>query len=102
MSAELHPNFLMNFIPVANLLPRERRIIRNTASALSGVFQIAPGRELILHLGLGGERSNDEALETWVCQQMLTHRIQPSSESMGWYIKQLERTLNSIQEVAHD
>jgi len=33
---------------------------------------------------------------------MLTHRIQPSSESMGWYIKQLERTLNSIQEVAHD
>ncbi|KXS54302.1 MAG: Uncharacterized protein AWU57_1310 [Marinobacter sp. T13-3] len=102
MSTERNPALPLTFIPVTNLIPRERRMIRNMAGALNAAFQIAPGRELVIHLGLGGERSNLEALETWVCQQMLTHRMHPSRESMGWYVSQLESTLNCIEEEKHD
>lgn len=92
----------LTFIPITNLVPRERRMIRNMACALNAAFQIAQGRELVFHLGLGGERSNLEALETWVCQQMLAHKKYPSQESIGWYVSQLELTLNSIGEAMYD
>ena len=92
----------MTFIPVTNLIPRERRLVRNMASALNAEFQIPPGHGLVVHLGLGGERSNLEALETWVCRQMLTHRILPSQDSLGWFVRELESTLNSIEDAAHD
>ena len=102
MNTERTPRIPMTFIPVTNLIPRERRMIRNMASALNAAFQITPGQELVIFLGLGGERSNLEALETWVCRQMLTHRILPSLDSLGWFVGQLETMLNSIEEVAHD
>ena len=102
MSTERNPRMTMTFIPVTNLIPQERRMIRNMASALNAAFQIASGRGLVIYLGLGGERSNLEALETWVCQQMLTHRILPSQNSMGWFVRQLESTLNNLEEAAHE
>lgn len=86
------------YIPLANLLPRERRVIRNMASALHAAFQITEGRELVIYLGLGGERSNLEALETWVCQQMLANHRSPSQDNLGWYVNRLEITLNTLME----
>lgn len=87
----------LTFVPLTNLLPRERRMIRNVASALNAAFQIPEGRGLVLHLGLGGERSNLEALETWVCRQMLAHRMLPGEESLAWFVRQLEYDLNTLE-----
>lgn len=87
----------LTFVPLTNLLPREQRMIRNMASALNAAFQIPEGRGLVLHLGLGGERSNQEALETWVCRQMLAHRVLPGEESLAWFVRQLEYHLNTLE-----
>lgn len=87
----------LTFVPLTNLLPRERRIIRNMASALNAAFQIPEGRGLVLHLGLGGESSNLEALETWVCHQMLAQRILPGEESLAWFVRQLECDLSMLE-----
>lgn len=87
----------LTFVPLTNLLPRERRMIRNMAGALNTAFQVPEGRGLVLHLGLGGERSNLEALETWVCRQMLAHRVLPGEESIAWFVRQLEYDLNALE-----
>lgn len=87
----------LTFVPLTNLLPRERRLIHTMASALGVAFQVPEGRGLVLHLGLGGERSNLEALETWVCRQMLAHRVLPGTESLAWFVGQLEYDLSSLE-----
>lgn len=98
--AEKNRTATMTFVPVTNLLPRERRVIRNMASALCVAFHIAEGRALASLLGIGGERSNQEALETWVCKQMLTHQTLPSQQTVSWFIAQLEYDLDAL-EVQH-
>lgn len=87
----------LTFPSLTNLLPRERRLIRNMAGTLNAAFQIPQGRELVLHLGLGGERSNLEALESWVCRQMLAHRVLPEEESLAWFVWQLEYDLSALE-----
>lgn len=90
-------NLGLTFVPLTNLLPRERRLIRNMASALNAAFQISQGQGLVFHLGLGGEHCNLDALETWVCRQMLAHRVLPKEESLAWFVSQLEHDLSELE-----
>lgn len=55
-----------------NHLQRKQRelLIRKLVSALEIRFQIPRGLELVLLLGNGDERSNHEALRTWVGSEL--------------------------------
>jgi len=83
--------------PLNSLLPRERRMIRNMAHAMGAALRVPKGRELVMHLGLGGERCNLEALENWVCRQTLDEDISMGDESLPWLMSKLEKELSGLE-----
>lgn len=69
-----------------------RRVVRNLAASLCVAVGInQQDRHLVTLLGLGGERSNDEAMETWVINQLARHQIEPSRESLPMLLGALLR-----------
>lgn len=73
--------------------------VRNLASALSVAMNIAPGNQLVMVLGAGDERSNQEAIETWVKLQLAPLRGMTNQQLLAELIGRLERQLLDYAEV---
>lgn len=71
----------------------DARFVRNLASALTVAMNITPGNQLVMALGAGDERSNTEALETWVQLQLVPLRGMTSQQLLAELIQRLERQL---------
>lgn len=69
------------------------RFVRNLASALTVAMNITPGNQLVMALGAGDERSNTEALETWVQLQLVPLRGMTNQQLLAELIQRLERQL---------
>lgn len=68
----------------------DRRVVRNLAASLCVAVGIHPHeRHMGTLLGLGGERSNGEALETWVFDQLAHHRLEASREALPHLVEKL-------------
>lgn len=69
-----------------------RRVIQNLAASLCVAVGInQQDRHVVTLLGLGGERSNVEAMETWVRDQLARHTMEPSRESLPTLLSALLR-----------
>lgn len=69
------------------------RFARNLASSLAIAVNLAPGNQLVLALGAGDERSNKEALETWVRLQLVPLRGMTNEQLLAELLQRLERQL---------
>jgi len=56
-------------------------------------MNITPGNQLVMALGAGDERSNTEALETWVQLQLAPLRGMTNQQLLAELIQRLERKL---------
>ncbi|WP_449285366.1 hypothetical protein [Marinobacter sp. PE14] len=72
---------------------KDVRFVRNLASALTVAMNITPGNQLVMALGAGDERSNTEALETWVQFQLVPLRGMTNQQLLAELIERLERQL---------
>lgn len=63
-------------------------------------LNVQPGRALVMVLGTGHERNNQEALETWVLQILIERDQLPTRETIPLLIEALEGTLTRWQESA--
>ena len=70
-----------------------RRNVRKLASAVGLALNVQPGRSLVMVLGTGNERNNQEALETWVAQALINHDLLPTREVIPMLLRELESTL---------
>lgn len=77
--------------------PAERRAIRNTARALCYSLQIPDGDHLVVLLGNGDERSNFDALQTWVRDQLMMEECAPGRANLHRLLRMLETELHSSE-----
>ncbi len=87
---------LLAAMPLNRLIPAERRTVRNLASSLCvamGILQ--EGCHLVAILGLGGERTNQEAMETWVYCELVKQNLEAGRDSLPLLI-------NRLQELEHE
>lgn len=70
-----------------------RRNVRKLASAVGLALNVQPGRGLVMVLGTGNERNNQEALETWVAQALIDRDLLPTREAIPMLLRELESTL---------
>ncbi|MCE8042298.1 hypothetical protein HOP60_09000 [Halomonas daqingensis] len=77
-----------------------RRNVQKLASAVGLALNIQPGRGLVMVLGAGSERNNQEALESWVAQTLIDHDLLPTRETIPLLIEALEAILTQWQEDA--
>lgn len=78
-------------LPAQHLIPSERRTIRNLASSLCvamGILQ--EERQLVAILGLGAERCNQEAMETWVRCELVDSHFEVGRDSLPLLIRRLQ------------
>lgn len=88
MISDMH---LLAALPLHQLTPLERRVIRNLAGSLCVAMHIQPGgRDLVSLLGHGHEPSNQAALEHWVYCELVKHQLTPDAASLPHLIKHLE------------
>lgn len=88
MKTELNSRIHM---PLRALIPAERRVIRNLASALCAAMGVSQGVHLVSVIGLGGEHNNQEAMETWVSHQIALDDLVPGREALPVLLERLER-----------
>lgn len=74
--------------------PLDEKVVSNVTSALNAAFHIRPGRELVYVLGSGKERTNAEALETWVRASLLRTGVGPTQQGLMVLVSELEKHLN--------
>lgn len=89
------PNSRRRILRCAN----DDRHVRNLAAALSSALNITPGTQLIMSLGAGDERSNLQALETWVRIELTSLGSMTSQQQLGELLSRLERRLVDHTEV---
>ena len=75
-------------------VPLDAKVVANVTSALKTAFQIQPGRELVCILGSGYEKSNIDALETWVRNSLVQFGVGPTQEGLTVLVTALEVHLN--------
>lgn len=81
---------LYQLIATSHRTPADRRVVRNLAASLCVAVGIHPHEHhMIALLGLGGERSNGEAMETWVFEQLARHRLEASREALPHLVGKL-------------
>ncbi len=68
--------------------------IHKLSLCLGFALRIQPGKQLVFCLGTGKERSNHEALVTWVHSQLLNHGLNPTRQALAFLIVELEKVLN--------
>lgn len=95
MSAELH-----TVATVQDNLTRQpvRQNVRKLAESLGLALNIPAGSQLVMVLGTGNERTNLEALETWVRQSLIERDQLPTREAIPALIQSLEDCLLRWQE----
>lgn len=74
------------------------RLVQNLASALAVAMNIAPGNQLVMVLGAGDERSNLEAMETWVQLQLVPLRGLTNHQLLTELLQRLEKQLTEYLE----
>ncbi|WP_097462104.1 hypothetical protein [Mangrovitalea sediminis] len=89
---------MISTIPQGLLTPAERRLIRNMAGALCQALAISQGNDLVPVLGLGGERTNLEAMASWIHGVMVTEGIVPARETLSLFLAKVERHLSAWRE----
>ncbi|QWV13890.1 hypothetical protein ABWH88_09935 [Marinobacter adhaerens] len=75
------------------------QLVRNLGSSIAVAMNLAPGNQLVLLLGAGDERTNREALETWVRLQLPTLRGMTNQQLLAELIHRLEKLLTDYLEV---
>jgi len=75
-----------------------RRNVRKLASAVGLALNIRPGCSLVMLIGTGSERNNQEALESWVAQTLIDRDLLPTREVIPMLIDALEKTLTRWEE----
>ncbi|PVY76878.1 hypothetical protein C8D92_104109 [Tamilnaduibacter salinus] len=73
--------------------PAERRAIRNTARALCYGLRIPDGDHLVMILGNGDEKTNFDAVQTWVRDQLLMSGQAPGRANLNRLFHALEGEL---------
>ncbi|MEX0604247.1 MAG: hypothetical protein WD623_02700 [Marinobacter sp.] len=68
--------------------------VHKLSASLGLALRIQSGKQLVFCLGTGTERSNDEALVTWVHSQLLHHGLSPTRQALAFLIVELEKALN--------
>ncbi|WP_375176622.1 hypothetical protein [Marinobacter mobilis] len=87
---------LLAATPLNRLIPAERRTVRNLASSLCVAMGILhEERNLVAILGLGGERSNQEAMESWVYCELVKENLDAGRDS-------LPTLINRLQDLEHE
>lgn len=82
---------LLAATPLNRLIPSERRTVRNLASSLCVAMGILhEERNLVAILGLGGERSNQEAMESWVYCELIKENLEAARDSLPALIHRLQ------------
>lgn len=82
---------LLAATPLNRLIPSERRTVRNLASSLCVAMGILhEERNLVAILGLGGERSNQEAMESWVYCELTKENLEAGRDSLPMLINRLQ------------
>ncbi|MBD3649705.1 MAG: hypothetical protein HUJ15_00025 [Alcanivorax sp.] len=88
MKSEL---LLLAATPLHQLIPSERMTIRNLASSLCLAMGIQQEeRQLVAILGLGGERSNQEAMESWVYCELAKENLEAGRDTLPLLIDRLQ------------
>ncbi len=95
MPAELHA--IAN-VQDAIITQTARRNVRKLAGAVGLALNVQPGKALVMVLGTGSERNNQEALEHWVMQTLIERDLLPTREAIPLLIEVLEDTLTRWQE----
>ncbi|MYL24943.1 hypothetical protein [Vreelandella massiliensis] len=96
MTAKLH-----NVATLQDMLTRQvtHRNVRKLAESLGVALNIsATGSQLVMALGSGHERTNYEALQTWVRQTLNEKDLLPTREALPTLIKALEAQLIQLQQ----
>jgi hypothetical protein len=87
----MKPNAIYTDYPTHQLIPAERRTLRNLASSLCQAMGIPQqGNQLIALLGLGSERSNLEAMRTWVYCELAKSYLEVGRDSLPLLIRKLQ------------
>lgn len=82
---------LLEAAPLTRLIPSERRTIRNMASSLCVAMGITrEDHHLVAILGLGGERCNQEAMESWVYRELVKQNLEADQDTLALLIHRLE------------
>lgn len=77
---------------------KDAQFVRNLASALTVAMNLPRGNQLVMVLGAGDERSNGEAMETWVRVQLAPLRDMTNQQLLAELMGRLEQTLTAHQE----
>jgi len=82
---------LLAATPMSRLIPSERRTIRNLASSLCMAMGINhEDHNLVTILGLGGERNNEEAMESWVYCELIKEHLEAGRDTLPRLIGRLQ------------
>lgn len=80
-------------------LQTDERQIRLLSKALVVSLNIQPGTALVMLLGNGTERNNDEAVATWTRATLAQERLLPSSHALATLQPLLKAELTSLTAV---
>ncbi|PFG10133.1 hypothetical protein [Marinobacter sp. LV10MA510-1] len=87
----MKPNSIYTSYSSRQLVPAERRTLRNLASSLCQAMGIPQqDHQLIALLGLGSERSNLEAMGTWVYGELTKSHLEVGRDSLPMLIRRLQ------------
>ncbi len=76
-----------------------RKDVRKLASTLFIALNVAPGKALILSLGHGNEKSNFEAIESWVEERLVCEQLPAGKPALQILLPALEAQLHAITEM---
>lgn len=94
----MKPNLYAIPTPLASYYtPETRRKIHKLAGALCAALNIQPGDQLVMLLGYGGERTNLEAVQTWVTETLVELEMLPTRQAIPALLEKLENELIAWQ-----
>ena len=77
----------------------EQRLIRSMALGLCAAMHVVPEEgQLVSLLGGGYEKTNAQALEYWICKQLIERQISPDPDAFALLESQLHRWASTCME----